>query len=194
MVKTVEIKEDGQSSWHVRSQSELRLSCQSVHKQTKSITYTHNPLFEQPSNALGPVCSPVQFALHTRPAMDPTLTPGDHTPFPHQIAGHPGVMSDPSGGLLIKPALPREIAFYQMLSNSDPEDIVWPLRKFVPKNYGTLRLEGRLGAGGAIETDLDMKNETPEVCMCVLIRGLTGRKRCRLWADHISFTWDRAWY
>ncbi|KIR31055.1 hypothetical protein I352_06589 [Cryptococcus deuterogattii MMRL2647] len=94
--------------------------------------------------------------------MDPTLTPGDHTPFPHQIAGHPGVMSDPSGGLLIKPALPREIAFYQMLSNSDPEDIVWPLRKFVPKNYGTLRLEGRLGAGGAIETDLDMKNETPE--------------------------------
>ncbi|AAW47195.1 arginine metabolism transcriptional control protein, putative [Cryptococcus deneoformans JEC21] len=94
--------------------------------------------------------------------MDLPLTLDDHTPFPHQVAGHPGVMSDSSGSLVIKPALPREIAFYQLLSNSDPEDIVWPLRKFVPKNYGTLRLEGRVGAGGGVETDLDVKDEMPE--------------------------------
>ncbi|OXH21698.1 arginine metabolism transcriptional control protein [Cryptococcus neoformans] len=94
--------------------------------------------------------------------MDLPLTLDDHIPFSHQVAGHPGVMSDPSGSLVIKPALPREIAFYQLLSNSDPEDIVWPLRKFVPKNYGTLRLEGRIGAAGGVETDLDVQDEVPE--------------------------------
>lgn len=99
--------------------------------------------------------------------MDLPLTLDDHIPFSHQVAGHPGVMSDPSGSLVIKPALPREIAFYQLLSNSDPEDIVWPLRKFVPKNYGTLRLEGRVGAAGGVETDLDVQDEVPEVCVSV---------------------------
>ncbi|KAI8974233.1 SAICAR synthase-like protein [Trametes punicea] len=62
-------------------------------------------------------------------------------PLESQVGGHPGVRVSEDGSLLIKPALPREIAFYQSVA-VDPG--LAPLRPFVPKFYGTLRLEGKV--------------------------------------------------
>ncbi|WVQ81572.1 hypothetical protein IAT38_003696 [Cryptococcus sp. DSM 104549] len=92
--------------------------------------------------------------------MPPHLSLGESTPLANQVAGHDGVMSDASGSLVIKPALPREIAFYQMLSNSDRTDPIRALKPFVPRSYGTLRLEGQLAPGG--EVDTSVKGDVPE--------------------------------
>lgn len=62
-------------------------------------------------------------------------------PLESQVGGHPGVMASEDGSLLIKPALAAEVAFYQSVT-ADPAFA--PLRPFVPKFYGTLRLEGKL--------------------------------------------------
>ncbi|KAI0823851.1 SAICAR synthase-like protein [Trametes gibbosa] len=66
---------------------------------------------------------------------------GAVTPLESQVGGHPGVLASEDGELLIKPALPHEVAFYHSLS-TDPDFA--PLRPFVPKFYGTLRLEGQM--------------------------------------------------
>ncbi len=66
---------------------------------------------------------------------------GAVTPLESQVGGHPGVLASEDGSLLIKPALEHEVAFYHSLS-TDPGFA--PLRPFVPKFYGTLRLEGQV--------------------------------------------------
>ncbi|OCF54393.1 hypothetical protein L486_07941 [Kwoniella mangroviensis CBS 10435] len=93
--------------------------------------------------------------------MAPSLTLTDRTPLANQVAGHDGVMSDASGSLVIKPALAREIAFYQTLNSSGREDPIRRLKLFVPKFLGTLRLEGQLSSGGDVER-LEGKDEVPE--------------------------------
>ncbi|OSD02138.1 SAICAR synthase-like protein [Trametes coccinea BRFM310] len=65
----------------------------------------------------------------------------DTIPLASQVGGHPGVRTSEDGSLLIKPALPREVAFYQALM-SDPA--LAELRPYVPRFYGTLRLEGKV--------------------------------------------------
>ncbi|KAI0657165.1 SAICAR synthase-like protein [Cubamyces menziesii] len=67
-------------------------------------------------------------------------------PLESQVGGHPGVRTSEDGSLLIKPALPREVAFYQSVA-ADPRFA--PLRPFVPKFYGTLRLEGKVDESAA---------------------------------------------
>ncbi|KAI0695079.1 SAICAR synthase-like protein [Cerioporus squamosus] len=62
-------------------------------------------------------------------------------PLTSQVGGHAGVMTSEDGSLLIKPALAAEVAFYQSVAG-DPGFA--PLRPYVPKFYGTLRLEGKL--------------------------------------------------
>ncbi|RDX47392.1 SAICAR synthase-like protein [Lentinus brumalis] len=62
-------------------------------------------------------------------------------PLESQVGGHAGVMTSEDGSLLIKPALAAEVAFYQSVTG-DPSFA--PLRPYVPKFYGTLRLEGKL--------------------------------------------------
>ncbi|KAI0739221.1 SAICAR synthase-like protein [Daedaleopsis nitida] len=62
-------------------------------------------------------------------------------PLDSQVGGHPGVLTSEDGSLLIKPALAPEVAFYQSVT-ADPAYA--PLRPFVPKFYGTLRLEGKV--------------------------------------------------
>lgn len=50
-------------------------------------------------------------------------------------------MTTEDGSLLFKPALPVEVEFYQhVLANASFE----PLRPYIPKFYGTLRLEGEV--------------------------------------------------
>ncbi|WWC73325.1 uncharacterized protein I206_107292 [Kwoniella pini CBS 10737] len=101
--------------------------------------------------------------------MSSSLTIGESTPLANQVAGHDGVMSDASGSLVIKPALPREIAFYQTLNSSSREDPIRKLKPFVPKFYGTLRLEGQLSSEGDIK-GLPGKEEIPE---SVVIQNLS---------------------
>ncbi|WVQ72158.1 hypothetical protein IAR50_001703 [Cryptococcus sp. DSM 104548] len=90
----------------------------------------------------------------------PDLSLASSTPLSNQVAGHDGVMSDASGSLVIKPALPREIAFYQMLTSAEREDPIYALKGFVPQSYGTLRLEGQLRPSGDVDTSV--KDAVPE--------------------------------
>ncbi|BEJ13654.1 hypothetical protein CspHIS471_0308280 [Cutaneotrichosporon sp. HIS471] len=66
------------------------------------------------------------------------------TAMANQVAGHAGVMVDESGSLVIKPALPREIAFYQLAQSSPRTAPISGLKPFLPKFYGTLALTGQL--------------------------------------------------
>ncbi|KAI1790448.1 SAICAR synthase-like protein [Ganoderma leucocontextum] len=72
-------------------------------------------------------------------------------PLDSQVGGHPGVLTSEDGSLLIKPAHPTEVAFYQSVI-ADPGFA--PLRPFVPKFYGTLRLEGKVDEGAAAADDV----------------------------------------
>ncbi|WRT68814.1 uncharacterized protein IL334_005794 [Kwoniella shivajii] len=89
------------------------------------------------------------------------LSLGESTPLANQVAGHEGVMSDASGSLVIKPALPREIAFYQMLNSASREDSIRQLKPFIPKFFGTLRLEGQLSSSGDLQK-AEGKEQVPE--------------------------------
>ena len=61
------------------------------------------------------------------------------------------MMTTEDGSLLIKPAHPTEVAFYQSVV-SDPGFA--PLRPFVPKFYGTLRLEGKVDEAASAADEL----------------------------------------
>ncbi|KXN91930.1 Inositol polyphosphate multikinase [Leucoagaricus sp. SymC.cos] len=58
-----------------------------------------------------------------------------------QVGGHAGVLTTEDGELLIKPALPRELEFYQKLQSDEKLATLLP---FAPKFLGTLRLEGEV--------------------------------------------------
>ncbi|GBE82831.1 hypothetical protein SCP_0412180 [Sparassis crispa] len=63
------------------------------------------------------------------------------SPLASQVGGHPGVLSSEDGSLVIKASLPTELAFYESVS-CDPNFA--PLKPFVPRFYGTLRLAGKV--------------------------------------------------
>ena len=64
-----------------------------------------------------------------------------YVPLASQVGGHPGVQTSEDGSLLIKPALPAEVQFYQAVL-ADPT--LAPLRPYVPQFIGTLTLEGEV--------------------------------------------------
>ncbi|PCH38530.1 SAICAR synthase-like protein [Wolfiporia cocos MD-104 SS10] len=66
-----------------------------------------------------------------------------HVPLAAQVGGHPGVMTTQDGFLLVKPSLPKETAFYTSISQ-EPHLLI--LQDYVPKFYGTLRLEGKVAS------------------------------------------------
>lgn len=72
--------------------------------------------------------------------MDPP-PPSPVLPLSSQVAGHPGVLTTEDGSLIIKPALPLELEFYKKYSSHPSFE---PLRPFLPKFFGTLKLEGTL--------------------------------------------------
>ena len=107
-------------------------------------------------------------------------------PLPNQVAGHQNVMSDESGSLVIKvsshigsshwwnelytdagcvlqPALPREFAFYHMLNSASRSSALGKLKPFVPKFYGTLKLEGQLDSRGGVSKQNMSSDEPMEV-------------------------------
>ena len=83
------------------------------------------------------------------------------TPLTSQVGGHPGLSTSEDGSLLIKPALAREVSFYQHL-NSDP--VFASLRPHVPKFYGTLRFEGNI-EGGNPETFREAPKDGKDKCL-----------------------------
>lgn len=59
-----------------------------------------------------------------------------------QVGGHPGVLSSEDGSLIIKPCLPTELAIYEQLAQGEPR--LARLQPFVPKFFGTLKLQGKV--------------------------------------------------
>ena len=75
-----------------------------------------------------------------------TSTPTTIHPLESQVGGHAGVSTTENGSLLIKPAVPKELAFYQRLQqDSNLED----LRVFIPTFLGTLELMGKVDEMGS---------------------------------------------
>lgn len=83
-----------------------------------------------------------------------TLPP---TPLSQQVGGHAGIHVTEDESLLLKPALPREIAFYQSVRDIKNHDAgLHLLRSWIPKFFGLLSLVGELAdptaevVGGAL--------------------------------------------
>ncbi|GFZ51541.1 hypothetical protein JCM24511_09308 [Saitozyma sp. JCM 24511] len=76
----------------------------------------------------------------------------------------------PSVSNVANPALPREIAFYQLL-NEGRSSPLSRLRPFVPRFFGTLRLEGRLEPGGGV--DRGVIPEIAEIPESVVLENLS---------------------
>ena len=88
--------------------------------------------------------SPLTLSPPSPPSPSPSPLPSPSSnpiPLHTQVGGHPGVLTSEDGSLLIKPAHPTEVAFYQSVV-ADPA--FTPLRPFVPKFYGTLTLQGKV--------------------------------------------------
>lgn len=79
-------------------------------------------------------------SLFTVFAMEESSVGTVHT-LTSQVGGHAGVLTTEDGSLLIKPALPVELEFYQKL---DTDPIFEHLLPFLPKFLGTLKLEGQV--------------------------------------------------
>ena len=67
--------------------------------------------------------------------------PSPLLPLSSQVGGHTGMLTTEDGSLIIKPALPLELEFYEKYSSHPSFE---PLRPFLPKFFGTLKLEGTL--------------------------------------------------
>ena len=62
-------------------------------------------------------------------------------PLESQVGGHAGALTTENGSLMVKPAVPTELAFYERLQlDSNLED----LRAFTPTFLGTLKLMGKV--------------------------------------------------
>jgi inositol-polyphosphate multikinase len=71
-------------------------------------------------------------------------------PLESQVGGHAGVLTTENGSLMIKPAVPTELAFYERLQlDSNLED----LRDFTPTFLGTLKLMGKVDEEGSAVSD-----------------------------------------
>ena len=77
-----------------------------------------------------------------------------------QVGGHPGVSTTEDGSLLIKPALPHEISFYEHLTS---DHVFAHLRPYVPKFYGTLKFQGTV-ENGNLETFREAPKEEKDKC------------------------------
>ncbi|KAL5511981.1 hypothetical protein ACEPAH_5200 [Sanghuangporus vaninii] len=71
-----------------------------------------------------------------------------------QVGGHPGVLASDDNLLIVKASLDAEKRFYELLALGD--DRLEGLRRWIPRFYGTLRLEGKVpdNADGALEAGI----------------------------------------
>jgi 1D-myo-inositol-tetrakisphosphate 5-kinase/inositol-polyphosphate multikinase len=81
-------------------------------------------------------------------------------PLETQVGGHAGVSTTENGSLLIKPAVPTELAFYQRLQQ-DPN--LEDLRAFTPTFLGTLELMGKVDeASSAVSESIVVESVASE--------------------------------
>ncbi len=80
-------------------------------------------------------------------------------PFEYQVGGHKGMQVTGEGALIVKPALPLELQFYQNILASPALSL---LRPWVPTYLGTLRLEGQNTAEGIASVEGIPENEKDE--------------------------------
>ena len=66
-----------------------------------------------------------------------------------------------------QPALPREIAFYHLLSSSDKSDPIHQLKPFVPLFYGTWGILGQTSGSGVVEPVVGAPPEVSRRCPTV---------------------------
>ena len=102
----------------------------------------------------------------------PSLGPSAAVPLSTQVGGHPGVMTIEGGSLLIKPALPLEVAFYQTVLQ-DPA--LAALRPYVRKFLGTLKLAGVVdesasAADGTIKINQAGVQDDKDTCSTSFLR------------------------
>ncbi|RDB19501.1 Inositol polyphosphate multikinase [Hypsizygus marmoreus] len=96
-------------------------------------------------------------------------------PLASQVGGHAGVLTTEDGSLIIKPALPLELLFYQALNqNAELE----PLRPFLPKFFGTLKLEGQIDENaieeeGLVLTPLDIPEKDELSVLSIVLENLS---------------------
>ena len=81
-------------------------------------------------------------------------------PLSSQVGGHPGILATEDGSLIIKKALPLELEFYQTHA-LDPA--FEPLRLFLPKFYGTLKLEGEVDGSNTDPLVVKPLAESPDI-------------------------------
>lgn len=91
---------------------------------------------------------------HPKPRRAHTLQPT--TPLSQQVGGHAGVQVTEDESLLLKPTLPREIAFYQLVRDIvDPSTGLHLLKVWIPKFIGLLSLGGNfVDAAAGIEAGI----------------------------------------
>ncbi|OCB86569.1 SAICAR synthase-like protein [Sanghuangporus baumii] len=75
-----------------------------------------------------------------------------------QVGGHPGVLASDDNLLIVKSCLDAEKTFYELLALGDER--LEGLRRWIPRFYGTLRLEGKVAddaaAAGALEAGISV--------------------------------------
>lgn len=71
-------------------------------------------------------------------------------PLTSQVGGHKGIHTIGEGALLVKPAVPLELQFYQ---HSLGGPALAPLRQWVPTYLGILRLQGQSTADGPVSLE-----------------------------------------
>ncbi|KAG6332882.1 hypothetical protein ID866_6207 [Astraeus odoratus] len=111
---------------------------------------------------------------HTLPSRTPhrsrTLSPT--CPLSSQVGGHEGVQTTEDGSLLLKPALPREVAFYQLVRDGiapgvDASTVATSglnaLLPWIPKFLGVLSLEGRLEDSGSADALSGLVTMPPKI-------------------------------
>ena len=76
-------------------------------------------------------------------------------PLESQVGGHAGVSTTENGSLMIKAAVPTELAFYERLQiDSNLED----LRTFTPTFLGTLKLMGKVDEAGSVSESMILES------------------------------------
>lgn len=86
-----------------------------------------------------------------------------------QVGGHAGVMTTEDGSLLIKPAAPGELAFYETLKAATKKTFpnLVKLREYTPEYLGTLRLEGQIEPGSEETGLLKIQQVGNRTVVCV---------------------------
>ncbi|KAI0004966.1 SAICAR synthase-like protein [Russula compacta] len=93
-------------------------------------------------------------------------SPTELQPLAYQVGGHGGIQVTGDGALIVKPALPLELQFYQ---NDLPSPALASLRRWVPTYLGMLRLEGQNTSEGLASVEGVPESEKDEYPLILVV-------------------------